>query len=339
MKQVVYSGAGELSVRSGSAAQLGPGEVRVSIAYTGVCGTDLHIVHGAMDARVTSPTVIGHEMSGRVAELGPDVGGWQVGEAVTVVPLDPCGSCPACESGLSHICHQLNFIGIDSDGGMQESMVVSADALIRIPEGLDLRTAALTEPTAVASHDVARSRLQAGERALVVGAGPIGVLIALVARNTGAEVMIAEPDQFRREAAGRYGFETIDPVAEDVVDRVNAWTGDKGADVCFEVSSSQAGLSGAVQALACRGRLCLVGIHTEERKVDLHRFFWRELELIAARLYERSDFETALQLLDSGIIPADDLITSVVPIDEASSAFDLLGQGASMKVLVQCGDN
>lgn len=157
------------------------GEVQIAVSYTGLCGTDLHIFHGDMDARVGVPAIIGHEMSGVIASLGEGVTGWAVGQAVTVMPTLSCGSCAACTRGHGHICHKLDFIGIDSDGSMQSSWNVPADVVVALPEGLALDEAALIEPTAVAVHDVRRARLVAGEFVVVIGGGPVGQLIASVA--------------------------------------------------------------------------------------------------------------------------------------------------------------
>jgi (R,R)-butanediol dehydrogenase/meso-butanediol dehydrogenase/diacetyl reductase len=314
-----------------------PGHVTIEVAYTGICGTDLHIYHGAMDARVDPPTVIGHEMSGRVAGTAPDVTGWAAGDHVTVMPLVACGQCPACRSGHGHICHRLVFLGIDAAGSMQSRWTVPADTLVRLPEDLRLDHAALAEPTAVAVHDVRRAELRDGEKALIVGGGPIGLLIALVARREGADLLLVEPGSHRRGIAESLGLATLDPAAADTVQAVADWTGGAGADVAFEVSGAAAGVTSAIDALATRGRLVQVAIHPTAREVSLHRFFWRELTLVGARLYGRDDFESAVSLLAAGHIPADTLISRIEPIERAAHAFEALeGAGGVMKILIDC---
>ena len=183
----------------------GPGEVQLEVAYVGICGTDLHILVGHMDDRVPDHGVIGHEMSGRVAVVGEGVTGWSEGDPVTVMPLRWCGRCPTCVAGHAHICDRLDFVGIDSTGAMQQLWNVPHELLVPLPPDLPLRAAALVEPVAVAHHDVARAGLSAGERVLVVGGGPIGVLIAVVARARGAKALLVEPDPLptlRRGGAG-----------------------------------------------------------------------------------------------------------------------------------------
>jgi (R,R)-butanediol dehydrogenase / meso-butanediol dehydrogenase / diacetyl reductase len=312
------------------------GAVRIDVAYAGICGTDLHVLHGAMDGRVTRPAVLGHEMAGRVAELGEAVTDWTVGDRVTVMPLAWCGTCPACRAGHAHICHRLNFVGIDSPGAMQTSWTVPAHLLVRLPDELSLRAGTLVEPTAVAVHDVRRSRLRAGERAVVVGAGPVGLLIACVARDLGAEVLVVEIERHRLAVAAELGLHTVNPTSSDVAAYVEDWTGGAGADVAFEVSGSAAGVNTAVDVLAVRGRVVVVAIHPIPREVNLHRIFSRELELLGVRVYQRTDFDEAVRLLASGAVPAARLISAVVPLDDVMAAFATLERGATVKVLIAC---
>ncbi|MFG3228219.1 zinc-binding dehydrogenase [Kitasatospora sp. NPDC048194] len=334
---VRYLAARTLDTAPAEILEPGPGQVELAPSYVGICGTDLHIFHGDMDARVKTPAVLGHEMSGRIVRVGPGVADWQVGDPVTVMPLRWDGSCPACLRGHQNICQHLDFIGIDSPGAMQQRWIVPADTLVRLPESLPLEQAALVEPTAVAVHDVGRAGVQPGDRVVVVGGGPVGILIALVARAAGAEVRVVELSAHRRKLAEESGLATWDPAAEDVVEAVQQWTGGAGAEVAFEVSGAAAGVDTAVEVLGVRGRLCLVAIHPRPREINLHRFFWRELTLVGARLYDRSDFEKAVALIADGTIPAERLISKVVPLTQAPAAFEALeGGGDVMKILVDC---
>ena len=329
-----YLGDRSIDVRDVDTPPLEAGQVRIAVSHVGICGTDLHVLHGSMDSRVTLPAVIGHEMSGVLDEIGPDVEGWSVGDRVTVMPLAWDGTCPACLAGNRHICQNLDFIGIDSSGALQQRWTVPASVLVALPDGVSLEHAALIEPVAVAAHDVRRSEAGPGDRAVVVGAGPIGVLIATVAKARGISVVIAEIDPGRRALAEELGLATVDPSALDLTAWVDEWTGGAGADVVFEVSGSGAALASALQLPKVRGTLVVVAIHAQPRQIDLHRVFWRELRILGARVYEREDFEAAAELVASGAIPADRLITQVVPLTEVREAFALLEQGGAMKVLV-----
>jgi 2-desacetyl-2-hydroxyethyl bacteriochlorophyllide A dehydrogenase len=339
MRAAVYLGARTFAVQERREPAPTAGHVAIDVAYTGICGTDLHIFHGHMDHRVTAPAVIGHEMAGRVAAVGEGVDGWAAGDPVTVMPLDSCGLCPACRSGHTHLCHRLRFLGIDATGSMQSRWTVPAEVLVRVPADLSLEHAALVEPTAVAVHDVARADLQPGEQVLVVGGGPIGVLIALVARRAGADVLLLEPNPHRRAVAEAVGTEAADPLARDITTVIDGWTGGAGPSAAFEVSGSQAGMDFAVSVLAARGRLVLVGIHPQPIPVDLHRFFWRELTLVGARLYQRDDFDAAVTLVADGVVPADTVISQIEPLANVAGAFVALESGGStMKVLIDCRD-
>jgi len=336
VRAACYVGERTLEVIEKEPSDPGDGEVAIDVAYTGICGTDLHILHGAMDARVTLPAVLGHEMSGTIAVIGNGVSGRSVGERVTVMPLSPCGRCPACRAGYSHICHNIDFLGIDSPGSMQSSWNVPHDVVVGLPAALSLEHGALAEPTAVAVHDVRRAQLQEGERVLVVGGGPIGLLVACVARARGADVVVVEPSERRRALAQAVGLRCADPAAVDVQASVADWTDGAGADVAFEVSGAIAGIETAIQSLAVRGRMVVVAIHSVPPPVNLFRVFWRELTLIGARVYERADFEEAVSLLARGMIPASELISRVEPLDAVSAAFAELESGRAMKVLIDC---
>lgn len=335
MRTASYTGDRTVDVNEAEPTDPAHGEVRIRVAYTGLCGTDLHIIHGAMDARVAHPLIFGHEMSGTIESVGSDVAGWAIGDAVTVMPLEWDGTCPACLAGNTHICQNLVFVGIDSPGALQELWNVRADLLVRLPDGISLKTAALAEPVAVAVHDVRRSELSAGDHAVVVGGGPIGVLIATVARDVGAEVVVIEPEAGRRAQITELGFETLDPTATDQVAWVEEWTGGAGADVVFEVSGAAAAVRGVTALAKVRGTIVIVAIHPTPREIDLQRVFWRELRLLGARVYQRQDFERAVELLASGVIPADSIISATVDLDDIPSAIADLENGRALKVLVE----
>jgi 2-desacetyl-2-hydroxyethyl bacteriochlorophyllide A dehydrogenase len=313
----------------------GPGEVQIRVAFVGICGTDMHVFHGNMDARVGQHRVIGHEMSGTVSAVGEDVEGFSNGDRVVVRPLAHCGQCPACEAGFQHICHKLKFLGLDTDGALQEHWNVPAYTLHKLPEGMSLETAAMIEPLAVAVHDVGRARLQAGETALVIGGGPIGMLIAMVAKHVGAHVILSEINPNRLGMAAKMGFTGLNPREGDVAAQVTEITGTKGADVVFEVSGTQPGVDLMTAAAATRGRICMVAIHAKPAQVDLFRFFWRELEMVGARVYEARDYDRAIEMIAEGL-PVDRLITDRHPLAAVQQAFEALeGNATAMKTLIR----
>lgn len=335
MKALFYEGNHSFTIKTTEKQPLQKGEVRLKMAYVGVCGTDVHIYHGKMDARVKPPQIIGHEVSGLIEELGEGVADWKLGENVTVRPLNPGVEMPA-DNGYRHIGQNLKFIGIDSAGGMQQYWNVPAFTLHRLPENLSLQLGAMIEPLAVACHDVRLGEVVAGESAIVIGGGPIGLLVALVARQKGANVMISEVNKNRIEFIQSLGFQTVNPMEQDLVQTVEAFTNGAMADVVFEVSGVQAGVTAMTQLPKVRGRIVMVAIHSEPKAVDLFRFFWREIKLIGARVYEPEDFDEAITLAASGTLPLEKMITQVSPLEDAKKVFETIDQNpAGMKYLLE----
>jgi 2-desacetyl-2-hydroxyethyl bacteriochlorophyllide A dehydrogenase len=311
--------------------------VQIEVSHCGVCGTDLHIYMGHMDKRIKTPAILGHEMSGRISAMGTGVKGWSQGDSVTVMPLDPCGDCPACRAGHSHICHKLNFMGIDTPGAFQSYWTVGAETLLRLPPEMPLSLAALVEPVAVACHDVRLGEIKPGENVVVIGGGPIGMLVALVAKNAGANVIVSEINLYRVTLAKELGLEAVNPMATDLVALVNERSGGAGADAVFEVSGSRPGAEMMTQLLRTRGRIVVVAIFAQPTEIDLFRFFWRELRLLGARVYEREDFAKSIELIASGKLPFDKLVTEVTSLDHLGESFQKMESGGEcMKILIDC---
>lgn len=339
MRAAFFEGNQTITVGPCVPVEPGPGSVQIQVAYCGICGTDLHLYHGAMAHRLHLPHVMGHEMSGTIAAAGVGVVDFKRGDRVTVRPLDPCNQCPACLAGHRHICQNLKFIGIDTPGALQGLWTVPAHTLHRLPEALSLRQGALVEPIAVACHDVRMGDVKPGDYCVVIGGGPIGVLIALVAQSRGARVLMSEVNPFRLGVAQELGIAAVNPSEVDLVTVVNEQTGGAGADVVFEVSGSAAGVEMMTKLPRTRGRIVVVAIFGEAPKVDLFRFFWRELKLTGARVYEPEDFEAAIELAASGKVPLERLITTVVPLERLGEGFREMERGGEvMKILVNCAE-
>lgn len=337
MKAAFYAGNRTIDLGESDPVAPGAGEVRIEVSHCGVCGTDLHIFHGAMDRRVKMPAILGHEMSGIIAELGGGVSDWELGARVTVMPLDPCGDCPACAAGHTHICQNLNFMGIDTPGAFQGSWTVPAKTLLRLPAELSLPHGALIEPLAVACHDVRLGEIRPGEHVVVIGGGPIGLLVALVAREAGGRVLVSEVNPFRVALAEKLGLEAVNPAETNLANLVNERTGGAGADAVFEVSGSAAGAEAMTDLLRTRGRIIVVAIFAQKPKIDLFRFFWRELRLLGVRVYEKEDFGRAIELAAAGTLPLDLLVTEVAPLDQLGESFRKMdGGGECMKILMDC---
>jgi 2-desacetyl-2-hydroxyethyl bacteriochlorophyllide A dehydrogenase len=222
---------------------------------------------------------------------------------------------------------------------MQSLWTVPAHTLHRLPDSLSFEQGALVEPIAVACHDVRLADVKPDEYVVVQGGGPIGTLVALVAESRGGRVVMTEINPYRIRLAKDLGLDVINPQETDVVSVVNEETGGAGADVVFEVSGSAAGAELMTKLPRTRGRICVVAIFAEPPKVDLFRFFWRELRLLGARVYEHQDFDAAIQLAASGKLPLDRLVSKVAPIEELAESFHLMESGGDvMKILMRCGE-
>lgn len=336
MKATQYQGNKSFSVVEKEIEAPTKDEVRIKVAYVGVCGTDVHIYHGMMDKRVDIPVTIGHEMSGIIDAVGSDVNDFSVGEKVVVRPLDDRKVKPS-DKGFNHICEELKFIGIDSPGAMQQYWNVPAFTLHKLKETTDLKLAALIEPLSVAAHDVRLSELKKGETAVVLGGGPIGLLVAMVAKEVGAQVIISEVNPKRIQKAKDLGFDGVNPMELDLVKYVSDKTEGRKADVVFEVAGVQPALDIMCEVAGIRGRILMVAIHGEKKLVDLFKFFWKELKLIGARVYEKEDYEKAIQLITADELPFEDMITDVQPLSNIQQVFENIDNNPDgLKVLMDC---
>lgn len=336
MKATIYAGNKTFSVIEKEIEAPVAGDVRIKVAYCGVCGTDVHIYHGMMDKRVSIPETIGHEMSGIVDAVGEGVTDFKVGDKITVRPLDNRGEV-ASDRGYSHIAKKLKFIGIDSPGAMQQYWNVPAFTLHKLKETTDLKLAALIEPLSVACHDVRRGELKAGETAVVSGGGPIGLLVAMVAKSKGANVIISEVNELRVKMAEDMGFEVVNPIKTNLVEYVDKKTDGALADVVFEVAGVQASLDIVTEVVGIRGRIVLVAIYGEPKPVNLFKFFWKELKLIGARVYEKEDYEESIRLITENKYPFETIITDTKPLDQIQELFESIDSNPNgMKFLVDC---
>jgi 2-desacetyl-2-hydroxyethyl bacteriochlorophyllide A dehydrogenase len=339
MKAAFYKEKEKFEIGANQPVKPGQGEVMLDVAFCGVCGTDVHIYHGVMDKRVAPPQVIGHEASAVVREVGPDVENVKVGDRVAVRPLR-FGAAHPYDKGYSHVGKNLQFIGIDEQGAFQRNWTVPAYTLHRLPDSLSLEHGALIEPLSVACHDVKIGEVKAGEQCVVIGGGPIGILIAYVLKEKGASVIVSEINKRRLELLRELGFTTVDPSSEDLDTRISELTGEAMADVVFEVSGSAAAVEAMTRLVNVRGRIVMVAIHGgEPKKIDLFRFFWSEIRMLGARLYEPEDYEEAIRIASTGQIPLDRLISRISPLTDIQKVFEEIDKHPEgMKYLINCNE-
>jgi len=195
---------------------------------------------------------------------------------------------------------------------------------------------ALIEPLAVACHDVRLGKVQAGDEVVVLGGGPIGMLVAMVAKHAGANVLVSEVNPFRVEFASELGLRAINPKELDLVEHVMKYTDGRGVDVVFEVSGSASGAQVTTELPRIRGRMVVVGVFSKPVEVNLFKFFWRELTLHGARVYEHEDFDRAIELAASSDLPLDTLITDVRPLEQLEQGLiEMESGGEVMKILME----
>ena len=336
MKACLFSGVEQMEVKEVDRPARAENEVTIEVARAGLCGTDLHVYLGDMAHRVTPPRILGHEMVGAIVEA-PEEGDFREGDRVVVEPTVFCGRCAACRRGHTHVCQNLNFMGVDSTGAFANYWNVPQDRLHKVPDTLDDVAGALIEPLAVAVHDVRRAQVEVGDRAVVIGGGPIGLLVAIAARLDGADVIISEVNPFRIGVAELCGFDTVNPSETNLVDHVNEWTDGAAADLVFEVSGHPAGAEMMTEIVRVRGTIALVGVHAEPVPVNLQQFFARELHLTGCRVYESIDFERAIRIAEADHVPVDKIVTNVTPMEEIGWGFEQMKNGGDvMKVMIDC---
>ena len=337
MKHLVTQAGRRLRTADGPDPEAGPTDLLLDVAYCGVCGSDLHFLQ---QGELPDGTVLGHELSGTVRRTGSAVTGFQVGDRVAVNPLLACADCRHCDTGRPHLCrtglHRGIGLGI-TPGGFAEQVVVPADRAVRVPAGLDLRQAALTEPLAVGVH---AARLAAAEDApvLVRGAGPIGVLaaLALQARAT-VPVLITSANPARAAIATDLGLTVT--TAEDVsAGRVAEFEG-RPPRVILEATGRNTALSAGADLIDAGGLIVLVGGTHEPSTVSTQSLVLKEIRVMPSFAYTQQDIVEAVRLLASGAVRVEPLITGEYPLAQAPAAIDAMAARTpgQMKVLVAPG--
>lgn len=306
MPAAVYVGDGELEVRSVPVPEPAAGEVLIEVSHCGICGTDLHLV---LEKYARPGTILGHEWAGTIAAIGEDVAGWDVGTRVVCNPTPGCGQCRACRSGRPSVCLRRDPPDLLAfSGAFCRYVVARADRLLRVPDALSTRAAALTEPTAIAVHTVDLAKATPDDRVLVTGGGPVGLLTTAVLRARGVtDITVSEPSAARRERAVEIGATTV--VAPDELPRapmgrpvVAPYT------VAFECSGHASAAEAALDQLDYAGTLVFVGTGSSFPRVNHNRVIVLELTMIGAYNYGADGFVSALELLASGDLPLDLLI-------------------------------
>jgi (R,R)-butanediol dehydrogenase / meso-butanediol dehydrogenase / diacetyl reductase len=325
----------------------GPNEVKLRNAYTGVCGTDLHVFFtpeaSGFDfstpdelTGATLPQVFGHEFSGEVVDVGESVTDYQKGDRVAVWPLHSCGSCVACAGGLDQACQRLACQGITSPGGgMSTFTVVQSDKLFKLPESVDLRMGALVEPMASSWHAVARSGIEAGQTALIAGAGPIGIGVWFALKAHGVDrIVVSEPRADRRDAIASLGAESVVSPEDDLSAAVASATDGKGVDVAFDAAGIGSAVHQAIASLTPQGTLLIVALHEQEFGFNPTPFVFAENTMVGSIAYRPEDFDAVIQAMAENQYNFEGWVTDV-PLEGVGDALRDLRSGRGIKILVK----
>jgi L-iditol 2-dehydrogenase len=303
-------------------SQPGPGEVVVRVAECGICGSDLKMYAGT-HAFMRPPIVMGHEISGTVEAVGDGVD-LRPGAPVTLFPPVGCGSCFHCRAGQEQLCEDMEFFGGQRPGGLATFVVAPRSHVVPVPPDVPPELRVLIEPLAVSVHGVARGQPAPGERAVVVGAGAIGLFAAAVLRSRGLEdVILAERLPERRSLAASLGFETVDPTVEGLPAAVARLVRPEGADVVFECVGSQPTIAAALSSTRKGGRTVVVGNAPPSLEVDGLALQRGDRSLVGVLMYEIGDFETAMSLLAGGLLDGvdTDRLVARYTLDRVGEAF------------------
>ena len=341
MKALVKTqkGKGFLELRDVPEPQVKAGEVKIEIAACGICGTDVHVKHDEFP--YWPPVTLGHEFSGTVIEVGPNCRSAKVGERVVAEPHNlSCGVCYLCRTGNTHICASKRSPGWGVDGGMAKYICYPEKLLHRMPEGMTFDQGALVEPTANAVTDVIeRARITAGDFAVVIGPGPIGLLAAMVARAAGARevVVIGTPADaaLRLKKAKELGFTTVNLGEANPVDVVMGMTGGIGADLVIECSGSPRAIPGTIDLVRKLGKICVIGL-TGNRPVEVpwDKFSFKVVEVIFNLSTSYTSWDRTIALIHKGLVPAEKIITHRLPLAQWEEAFAAVENLSGLKALL-----
>lgn len=314
-------------------------QVLIKVAYTGICGTDVHGFKGEYD-RLKTPLVLGHEFSGVVAEVGSEVTKVKVGDEVTSeTTFSTCGSCEPCQNKEYNLCLKRQGLGSQVNGSFAEYVLTREESVHLLDGKISLMEASITEPIACGVHaSMEKTQVGAGDTVVVIGPGPIGLCLTQVLKGIGAKVIMVgiTRDKERLETARSLGADAIvDSQAENAAEVIQEMTG-VGADYCFECSGAAPAVKNAFDYLRQKGTLVQMGVFAKnENLLDLNSIVQREMNIVGSRSQKPSTWQLTLDLMKKGSIDARRLITKVYPLTEWEQAFEDAMAGTEIKVVLQ----
>ena len=329
----------------------GPGEVKIKIAWVGICGTDLHeYAAGPIFMPIEphpltgkcAPLIQGHEFSGIIEEVGPGVERFKPGDRVTADSITWCGKCWACQRREYSLCDLAAYLGLGRDGVLTEFVTMPEGGVFHIPPELSLEKASFCEPTAVAIHALRRGRVLAGESVLVIGAGNQGLLSWQILKHSPAfKVFVVARKGMRSDLARKLGATVLDPTEIDVVEEVRKQTDGDGVDVTLETAGQPNTVAMALKATRKQGRVVEVGIFEEPIKVEMNDLVFNERELIGI-MNNGGEFPQAIQMLADGRVDPTPMISNRISLEEVvEKGFQecIVNKRSNVKVIVNCNED
>nr|WP_321454666.1 alcohol dehydrogenase catalytic domain-containing protein [uncultured Cohaesibacter sp.] len=337
MKALVYAGPNKVEVREVPEPEAREGAVKVKMLYCGLCGSDIGIFAGK-HPRAKAPLILGHEFVG-IVEEAPAGSKFVPGDHVTAYPLISCGECYPCKNGTPHVCQTLRLIGIDFDGAMANQLWVNEDVLVKVPEGVSDKLAALAEPLAVVVRALHQAKFKPLDRCVVMGAGPIGILTAILLKHSGAaQIVISDVDEGRLALCKEFGFDAVNVRDTNLIDHVNAETDNVGADIVFECSGAESAALEVSKLARIGGMICMTGVHKAPHAVNLMDINFKEQTIVGSRVYTMREFADSVPLLSKMAEDLEKVISQVIPLTESDKIFDMVADPSvrTIKVLVDC---
>ncbi|PYE86599.1 Zn-dependent oxidoreductase [Phyllobacterium leguminum] len=323
-----------LEVIEAECAEPGPNEIRVKVSTSGICGSDIHILHGS-NPFAKYPRVIGHEFAGTIAATGIAVTSVSVGDNVVVDPVISCGHCYACRVGRSNVCANLEVLGVHRDGGFRSEVVVPVANAVKVSKNLPLSVAALAEPFSIAANVLVRTGCDERDTVLIYGSGTVGLTVLQVAKLKGARVIVADPDKRRLERAEQFGADRVlQSGKDDIPASVAGENNGLGPTLVIDGAGVPALLEEACRVASPAGRIGILGFSPAPCNVSQQEIVKKELTLVGSRLSRRL-LPEVVSWLESGQLKPEPMITQTFRGSEAKEAFALIERSPEQTVKVQ----
>jgi 2-desacetyl-2-hydroxyethyl bacteriochlorophyllide A dehydrogenase len=337
MRQAVMTEPGKIEFGDVPEPKVGKGQILLRVKQIGVCGSDVHVNHGKHPF-TSYPVVQGHEFSGKVEAIGEGVTKVKVGDKATARPQVVCGKCSPCRRGDYNICDVLRVEGFQAPGCAQDLFVTTEERIVPLPDSLTYEQGALVEPTAVGVHSTGRAPELKGKNVVVLGAGPIGNLVAQVVRCRGAKkILITDLSDFRLDIAKKCGIpKTSNAGKESLADAAKRVFGDGGFDVAFEAAGAEATMDAAIQNIEKGGGIVVLGVFGEKPRIDMSIVGDREQSIIGTLMYKHEDYVRAVELIANEEVITEPLVTKHFAFEKYADAYKFIDEQGdkTLKVMI-----